>query len=382
MAKKQSRVPERETRKDLPAQHSSLSTSSKSLVFISHDSKDADIAEAFGNLLSDVSAGMLKSFRSSDKTGSAGIAYGVEWYAALMSRLDDATDVVALLTKNSIERPWILYEAGVAKGKLDTNVLGIALGIPLERVTATGPFGQFQNADGDEASLTGLVMQLIKRNRDAEPREEAIRAQVRVFLEKLKELLSKRGSGKETPPVVSEEQTTAKLFEEVKAMVRDLPDRVDERVRIASKRGPFRGKRRFHPGMIEEMMFQSETEKGDQATASLLVFLSLLRDDVPWIYEAGMEFYRAVRSGNVEGAELARKQLGVITETTMHGPFFHEMIRPDDDMSFMMMRHMPEIIDRLVSRIELSRPRLVKPGHIKGIEVEASGTVNPKGQKG
>ena len=34
------------------------------LVFISHDSRDADLAEAFGNLLTDASGGILKSFRS------------------------------------------------------------------------------------------------------------------------------------------------------------------------------------------------------------------------------------------------------------------------------------------------------------------------------
>src|SRR5712671_6780571 len=100
------------------------------LVFISHDSRDADLAEAFGNLLTDASGGILKSFRSSDKKGTAGIEYGVEWYRAIMKKLDDATDVVALLTARSINRPWILYETGVAKGKLsaDDRVFGIALG--------------------------------------------------------------------------------------------------------------------------------------------------------------------------------------------------------------------------------------------------------------
>jgi len=87
----------------------------KPLVFISHDSRDADLAETFANLLSDVSGGTLKSFRSSDKRGTAGIEFGAEWYKAIMSQLGDATDVVALLTPGSIDRPWILCEAGVAQ---------------------------------------------------------------------------------------------------------------------------------------------------------------------------------------------------------------------------------------------------------------------------
>ena len=127
----------------------------KPFVFVSHDSRDAGLAEAFGNLLTDASGGILKSFRSSDKKGTAGIEFGAEWYKAIMSKLDTATDVVALLTHNSLDRPWILYEAGVAKGKLSTTVFGIALGISLDKAT-TGPFAQFQNCADDEDALTAF----------------------------------------------------------------------------------------------------------------------------------------------------------------------------------------------------------------------------------
>ena len=87
-------------------------------IFISHDNRDAELAEAFSKLLSSVSAGVLKSFRSSDRKGSQGIEYGTEWYPELMRNLESASDVVCLLTSRSLDRPWILYEAGVAKGKL------------------------------------------------------------------------------------------------------------------------------------------------------------------------------------------------------------------------------------------------------------------------
>src|SRR5260221_13045222 len=83
------------------------------LVFVSHDSRDADLAEAFGNLLTDASGGTLKHFRSSDRKGTAGIEFGAEWYRSIMENLSNATDVVALLTHHSVNRPWILYEVGV-----------------------------------------------------------------------------------------------------------------------------------------------------------------------------------------------------------------------------------------------------------------------------
>lgn len=129
---------EKEPKKD-QSEESKSSRSIKPLVFISHDTRDAELAEAFSKLLSSVSAGVLKSFRSSDKRGNQGIAYGVEWYPEIMKKLNEASDVVALLTHHSVDRPWILYEAGVAKGKLDTPLLGIAIGIPLNKAN-NGPF--------------------------------------------------------------------------------------------------------------------------------------------------------------------------------------------------------------------------------------------------
>lgn len=141
-------------------------------VFISHDGRDADLAEAFCNLLTDVSGGILKPFCSSDKKGTRGIEFGEEWFKTIMAKLSEATDVVALLTQHSIDRPWILYEAGVAKGKSGTPAFGIAIGVPLEKAS-TGPFAQFQNCAADEDSLTKLAIQLIRRNPDASPREEA-----------------------------------------------------------------------------------------------------------------------------------------------------------------------------------------------------------------
>jgi TIR domain len=161
------------------------------LVFISHDSRDAEIAEAFSRLISSVSCGVLKSFRSSDKKGNQGIEYGIEWYPEIMKKLEAASDVVCLLTPYSINRPWILFEAGVAKGKLNTPVQGIALGIPLS-AAASGPFAQFQNLDDEVDSLTRLVIQLAGRIPGAEPDRDVVKTQVEAFKQKVKPLLDKQ----------------------------------------------------------------------------------------------------------------------------------------------------------------------------------------------
>src|SRR6266481_5624359 len=147
------------------------------LVFISHDSRDADLAEAFDHLLTDASGGVVQTFRSSDQSGRAGIDYGENWYSKITKTLSNATDVVALLTQNSVGRPWILFEAGFAIGRLDAKVFGIALGLPLSKAIV-GPFAQFQNCEATEESLTTVVLKLIQRNPNARPREQAVQKQV------------------------------------------------------------------------------------------------------------------------------------------------------------------------------------------------------------
>lgn len=322
----------------------------KVLVFVSHDTRDADIAEAFSNLLSDVSAGTLKSFRSSDRKGTTGIEFGAEWYGTIMNKLSDATDVVALLTQRSVDRPWILYEAGFAKGKLNATVFGIAIGVPLEKVS-TGPFGQFENSADDEDSLTKLVLQLLQRNPDASPREEAVRMQVRVFREKLSSLLADtQTTARSDQP---EETAAAKMFEEVKVMVRDLSDRIQ-----ASPRGKQRRLRRLHPMMFEEMFFHPELRKDPEAQAAAwLMAISALRDDAPWLYEPGIELYRALKSGEPEQIANARESLQRVMKMLHRGPLFHEIVTAEDEDTFMLLRHLPEMLDRTLSRLDVPRRR-------------------------
>ena len=123
---------------------------------------------------------MIKTFRSSDKKGSEGIDFGDEWYKRLMEKLQSTSDVVCLFTERSLEHPWILFEAGVAKGKLSTPVAGIALDVPSSRVS-TGPFYQFKNMDDREEDLTELVHQLARRMPSLELDNDVVKDQIGAF---------------------------------------------------------------------------------------------------------------------------------------------------------------------------------------------------------
>jgi hypothetical protein len=137
-----------------------------------------------------------------------------------MEHLDDASAVVALLTTNSTDRPWILYEVGVAKGKLGTTVFGLVLGLPLD-AASKGPFAQFQNSGSDEDSLMKLVTQLVTPY--ARPRDEVLRGFVRTFIEEVSGTLAKRTGNPQEASIQGDDNSAAKLFEEIKLLVGDIP---------------------------------------------------------------------------------------------------------------------------------------------------------------
>lgn len=297
------------------------------------------LAEAFDHLLSDASGGVVQTFRSSDQSGRAGIDYGENWYSKITKMLGDATDVVALLTPNSVGRPWILFEAGFAVGRLDAKVFGISLGIPLSNAVI-GPFAQFQNCEANEDSLTGVVLQLIRRNPNARPREEAVRKQVSGFLSDLGPLLKQRSGQEETTEEMNA-TAVAKLFEEVKVMFRDLPSRVESEL---GGRGAVRKRRHLHPVMFEEILHLFRMDEGDPAIPWLLIG-SLLKDEVPWFSEAALEVYRAFRSGEPRQIEQAQRTLQAVIRLGRHTDVFFRFER-DDKEAFMLVRLLTDLLER------------------------------------
>ncbi len=327
-----------------------ITKSDSALVFISHDTRDAKLAEAFSALLKSVSAGVLKSFRTSDKKGNQGIEYGVEWYPEIIKNIQEASDVVCLLTERSVDRPWILFEAGMAKGKLGTPILGVALGISLKDASS-GPFAQFQNCGDDEESLTKLVFQLVDRIPNSEPDEDTIKFQVGKFKESIAGILKK--SSKATPEKStdssSKDNSSAKLFEEIKVMFKDLPSRIEGNMYIEPRN---RKKRRFHPMMMKEMMHMSKNNK-----VGILVGLGMLRDVMPWMYDVGIETLRKIDSNcsAKEKDQSFREFRELIKITSMH-PMMRDMMEFDSKEDFMMYEEFPHMIMREMERyMEMNR---------------------------
>lgn len=261
---------------------------------------------------------------------------------------------MCLLTKRSVDRPWILFEAGMAKGKLDTPILGVALGIEL-RDASSGPFAQFQNCGDDADSLTKLVFQLVNRIPNSEPDEDTIKFQVDKFRENAGKILDKINGNElsetNTSTVVNAkdiENSSARLFEEIKIMFQDLPSRI-ERVGPSESR---KRKRRFYPGIIEELMLFSKNSK-----TGIKIALSLYKEKMPWIYDEGVALLDKLEASK---SAQSRKQVTqdfeeLLMFSTRH-PLVLEFFIEDKD-EYMLYMELPKTILYNIEHLDLSKSK-------------------------
>ncbi len=106
-----------------------------------------------------------------------------------------------------------------------------------------------------------------------------------------------------------------------------------------------KGRRPVDPYMIKKLMHTLPKRTG--GATGLLVALSFYKDQFPWLYEIGMEVYRKASSGDWDGARFLIKDLRVMAEMTMHGPWMKEWIGGEKE-TFMMMEELPFLIERFV----------------------------------
>lgn len=102
--------------------------------------------------------------------------------------------------------------------------------------------------------------------------------------------------------------------------------------------------RRIHPMMIEDMARTISPKNSDPI--GILILASFLRDDFPWLYEIGLDAYRAARGLNPRLAEQALRRFRDAAEMTLRGPWAEELVQNRE--SHMMLRELSEVIDHLI----------------------------------
>ncbi|MCJ7503362.1 MAG: toll/interleukin-1 receptor domain-containing protein [Acidobacteriia bacterium] len=107
-------------------------------IFISYVHEEAAIAEALQTYLRDVYAGQ-KVFLSSDQWQ---IFAGDIWFDRIRAELGPAKVVILLLSKRSVARPWVNFEAGAA-WLSDKKIIPVCIG-DLDKGDLPKPYSSIQ----------------------------------------------------------------------------------------------------------------------------------------------------------------------------------------------------------------------------------------------
>jgi hypothetical protein len=138
------------------------------------------------------------------------------------------------------------------------------------------------------------------------------------------------------------ENSSAKLFEEIKIMFQDLPSRIE---RSESSRFG-RKKRRFHPGMIEDLMFASKNP-----IFGIRVGLSLLRDPLPWLYDEGNVLISKLQTSKTPAArQQVINEFQELLMLSTRNPYV-EKYMVDSEEEYRLFREVPQMILHAIERM-------------------------------
>ncbi|MFE6091753.1 toll/interleukin-1 receptor domain-containing protein [Streptomyces massasporeus] len=171
-------------------------------IFLSHSVLDQRIATALQTLFKQVFGdGNIQMEFSSDQDAGGGIPPGDPWLPWIKEHLKDADGTYILLTPNSMNRPWVLWESGAAAGiamatKKSKRIVPIMFG----DIDTPSPFSSLQMIRGDSEEdygihkLLGNVNKSLSQPIPKGPFAAAVQKNVPVYLKRVKGALQQQRS--------------------------------------------------------------------------------------------------------------------------------------------------------------------------------------------
>jgi hypothetical protein len=217
------------------------------------------------------------------------IQAGDRWSIEVAKKLENCNFGVLCVTRQNLNSPWILFEAGaLAKSMEDGRVIPLLLDIDFKEVS--GPLAQFQAKKVEQTGIWELISSLNKAAENPIPEPQLTKLFSALWGDLEKQISSIPVAT--TPQKQSRPQ--GEILEELVAGVRNVEMRVrdvfDEELIYRKRR-----RSRIHPPIALEMMHRVAESPRDPVR--ILIFASLFKEDAPWVYELGMEAYKAAKSG-------------------------------------------------------------------------------------
>lgn len=228
---------------------------------------------------------------------------GDRWADSVAKELEASNFGIICVTQENIDSSWILFEAGaLAKSMNGGRVIPLLLDLDFQDIS--GPLAQFQ-AKKLEKDGMAEVIQSISQAADRDDDQNRSTQLFDALWPKLEALVGNIST--EVDPVKAT-RPQADVLEELVASIRTL----DGRVRDMPSSGA-RPRRRKTP---KQVMLQADLAQmamdGPGDPLGILVLASTLKDDLPWLFELGVEAYRsAIQNAPHANREAHRFMRGV-----------------------------------------------------------------------
>lgn len=126
-------------------------------IFISHAIKDKELALQLKGLVEEVSLGLTSAWLSSSISG---LKIGSKLLSEIHKKLSESDLIIILLTANSLDRPWLLYELGYVANINKSNIIPLIFDVDIKDLIA--PLSIYKVFHGHNIEdLTKMLVQIV-----------------------------------------------------------------------------------------------------------------------------------------------------------------------------------------------------------------------------
>jgi hypothetical protein len=304
---------------------------------------------------------------------SADIDKGTRWSMDIAKELEDSTFGILCVTKESINAPWLNFEAGALSKTVDKFFVSPFL-FDIKRSEVDGPLLQFQSTIFEKEDIKKLVCSLNKACKEGQLTDERLDNTFNVWyptleleLNKIKDAKSEEPSGEETLPsennsAILEEileltRMNQKLIRNPEGVFVDTVTKIDEAlnnlqnkiihaIELNNRHNHYRN---MHPMIFEEILYSSEFNKKNYIGVQIV--LSFIRDDFPWIYDVGKEVIEILKSRKSKQEKYhAIEEFKTILNLSFEHPIFREM-KMNNKEAMIMHKELSRFFERNLDMI-------------------------------
>lgn len=266
---------------------------------------------------------------------SEDIDKGARWSTDIASELADSSYGILCVTKDNLHAPWLTFEAGALSKAMDKSFVSPFL-FNIKRSEVNGPILQFQSTIFQKEDIKKLLVSLNKASTEGQLSDEKLDKALDVWYPELEKnlnvLLESLPKQEEPKSQTKKGETTAnsileeildlsranqklirnpdsdiyKTLESMQMMLKEVMARseFEKDIRLSRRR------KRIHPKMLDEILHMSP--RFERSFTGFQIAISLFRNDFPWIYDAGIDLVRTLRS--TEDSDIQRDAVQAFDE--------------------------------------------------------------------